>query len=356
MSRENDKASNSPLPRNLADLEGKLERVIESPFSRLFRSPVQPAEIEKATLKEIERSRKLGVNTIYVANHYSVVISPADAEHLGDLASTLESDLATRIFAYTSNNSYQLNTRPIVEFMVDADLKLGNLHVIGETLSVEAVEEKYGENYLFGAGSNKARVHSNGIVANDFGLAGLGAAGAGAGAAGASEGLAEILSPLSGSSKPVDEKADEKRANPLAGIVEEPAMKSSAFAEYLREPQTVFSQKPEDDEASICASDGSDAGVVRHYLVVGKQPPLVLGNLDRYVIGRKGEVDIILEDPQCSRYHAELTRTPTGWRITDLGSTNGTILNGEEISTSSLKSHDQIIIGTTAINFYEKRC
>lgn len=336
MRDDNEKASNSPLPKNLADLEGKLERAIESPFSRLFRSPLQPAEIEKAALKEIERSRKLGVNTIYVANHYSVVISPADADNLGDLISTLETDLATRIFAYSSTNNYQMNTRPIVSFVVDDELKLGNLHVIGETLSADSVEKEFGDAYLFSEGPKKSRS-------------------------------------AAASRTPESEAREDKPYNPLLELAplaeqdeapafasdyarsEEPAREPAPapFAEYLRSPQSAFTNRFEAAHPDLACDT---PGEIRSYLTIGSQPPLVLGARDRYVIGRKGEVDIIIEDPQCSRFHAELTRGSAGWRITDLGSTNGTYLNGKEISSAVLKHEDQLIIGTTALNYYEKRC
>jgi serine/threonine protein kinase len=45
------------------------------------------------------------------------------------------------------------------------------------------------------------------------------------------------------------------------------------------------------------------------------------------IIGRTPDNDIVLNDDQVSRHHAQLTFTETGWQITDLNSTNGTFLN-----------------------------
>lgn len=125
-------------------LEERIGSAVERPFSRAFRSPVQPAEIERACIREIEKSRKLGVDTIYVANVFYVVMSPRDEEEFGDLLATLEKDLSTRLFAYASNNRYLMNTRPIISFLVDDDFKLGDLFVYAEHMSEQKVAEEFG--------------------------------------------------------------------------------------------------------------------------------------------------------------------------------------------------------------------
>jgi len=52
------------------------------------------------------------------------------------------------------------------------------------------------------------------------------------------------------------------------------------------------------------------------------------GSGTRFVIGRTGECDLCLADLSVSRRHAELIRVQDGWLLTDLGSHNGTRLNG----------------------------
>lgn len=72
---------------------------------------------------------------------------------------------------------------------------------------------------------------------------------------------------------------------------------------------------------------------------------------DRYVLGRLKNCDICLADANASREHAVLEREGTGWAIVDLGSTNGTLVNGEHIDRLRLRDGDVIVIGVSEIVF-----
>jgi pSer/pThr/pTyr-binding forkhead associated (FHA) protein len=74
---------------------------------------------------------------------------------------------------------------------------------------------------------------------------------------------------------------------------------------------------------------------------------------DRTSVGKAPENDIPLtEDPTASHLHALLERFPAGWCVTDLGSSNGTWVNGERIWTSRRLRHgDEIRLGQTRLIF-----
>lgn len=70
------------------------------------------------------------------------------------------------------------------------------------------------------------------------------------------------------------------------------------------------------------------------------------------VIGRGSEADIVVDDSGVSRRHLELRITPTGVIATDLGSTNGTWVEGHRIDAATLVDGNQVVIGRTRILFW----
>ena len=68
-------------------------------------------------------------------------------------------------------------------------------------------------------------------------------------------------------------------------------------------------------------------------------------------VGRLPECDITLADPNVSRRHAEVRPFGVGFLVADLGSTNGTRVNGTRISEQQLNDGDTITVGATRIRF-----
>ena len=67
------------------------------------------------------------------------------------------------------------------------------------------------------------------------------------------------------------------------------------------------------------------------------------------IIGRSCDLDMVLVEDMVSRKHAKITTDEKGVSIQDLGSTNGTFVNGEKIRKVELKDGDRILIGTSII-------
>jgi class 3 adenylate cyclase/pSer/pThr/pTyr-binding forkhead associated (FHA) protein len=64
-------------------------------------------------------------------------------------------------------------------------------------------------------------------------------------------------------------------------------------------------------------------------------------------IGRAEDNDIVVADPAVSRHHAELRNAAGVYHIADLGSNNGTYVNGQRITTVRLSEGDVVVIGTS---------
>jgi pSer/pThr/pTyr-binding forkhead associated (FHA) protein len=65
----------------------------------------------------------------------------------------------------------------------------------------------------------------------------------------------------------------------------------------------------------------------------------------KVVIGRQDDCQIRIPSPQVSRHHCELTSGAGGLRVRDLGSSNGTIVNGQRVEDASLRPGDVLSIG-----------
>lgn len=70
------------------------------------------------------------------------------------------------------------------------------------------------------------------------------------------------------------------------------------------------------------------------------------------VIGRGQSCDIVLDEHQVSRQHARLLHTPQGWTLVDLGSTNGTQVNGQPLRANQpygLQPGDRVTLGNSVL-------
>jgi two-component system cell cycle response regulator len=83
---------------------------------------------------------------------------------------------------------------------------------------------------------------------------------------------------------------------------------------------------------------------------VGERLPLPTDRKAGIVVGRAETAGILVEDPAVSREHCRLAPGPNGaFVLTDLASTNGTIVNGERIESIELAEGDKIQVGTSTV-------
>jgi len=280
----------------LGEFEARLGNVVEGTFGAMFRSPVQPAELARAASKEMTRSRKLGLDKMYVANVYFVFISPRDAHTMGDLVSTIEGELETYLLAFARERDYSIVTRPIVRFSIDESLKrLGKFDIIGQQMTPEAIFDELGHVPGVTDGFNNAEKNTP--------LA-----------------APEALAPeVPAAAVAVDPWADAPQAMPAA----------------MAAPTTA-------------------AAVRKGSIVMPDQGEIALSSDRNYITGRQSTCDLPLADANMSRQHAEFFWDGEGWSIRDLESTNGTSVNDHRITAAvELHDGDRITMGVSTIVYHE---
>jgi len=82
---------------------------------------------------------------------------------------------------------------------------------------------------------------------------------------------------------------------------------------------------------------------------VGKKRRQLAMEKDKISLGRSVGNDVVLEDQKASRNHCVIERGNSGWRVRDLNSSNGTLVNGKAIAIERLRAGDVVMIGSTRI-------
>ncbi len=105
-----------------------------------------------------------------------------------------------------------------------------------------------------------------------------------------------------------------------------------------------------DNEATLMASDGPSVN-----LLVRQGPQIGLEfsiTTNRVVLGREETCDIVIQDAEVSRRHCQISWEGNAYVIQDLGSTNGTFVNGSQIAVPRvLTNGDTLGLGQTTLIF-----
>jgi hypothetical protein len=109
----------------LRSIESKLESLFEGVFGRAFRTNVQPVELARKLVKEMDDHRNVSVSRVYVPNEYSVYLAPGDREQFATYESQLRDELGDYLAEHARREGYVLLTPPRVEFETDDDLDVG---------------------------------------------------------------------------------------------------------------------------------------------------------------------------------------------------------------------------------------
>ena len=134
---------------------------------------------------------------------------------------------------------------------------------------------------------------------------------------------------------------------------------------FVERVDAAYQAKTHDDLASVTADlprhrNGWRAlldrlapraeGLVSDSPVKLQPPPMAEG--DRRTLGRAVTCDYVIADQAVSGVHAELVRTGDGWLIRDMGSRNGTRVNGWLVKEQELRAGDTLTFGVSVFVFH----
>jgi hypothetical protein len=288
--------ASTPAMGILRSIESRIEGAFEGTFGRAFRANVEPVEIARKLAKELEDGKVVSVSQVYAPNEYTVFLNPKDRDRFSEYEASLRTELAVYLAEHARREGYVLTTRPRVLFETDERLSIGEFGIACEIVSPDA---------------------------------------------GPAEEPAAPEPPA-----PEPEPQQVRAAKPT---VEAPIPPPPPVAVPAVEPLPVPVPEPAVDSATVqfSAAEAAAAGGVELALVVdGRRVPLDAGTL---VLGRSSACDLVVDDANASRRHAELRRRGDAVTIVDLDSTNGTAVNGKRIREQALTPGDTITIGTTKL-------
>src|SRR3954463_10344754 len=127
----------------LRNIEHKLEGLFEGVFGRAFRTHVQPVELARKLVKEMEDHRVVSVSRVYAPNEYVVYLGPADREQFESYEESLRKELQDYVAENARRERYELLSPPEVKFETDDDLDMGEFGIA--TRMVRGAAPKPGE-------------------------------------------------------------------------------------------------------------------------------------------------------------------------------------------------------------------
>lgn len=113
----------------LRSIEQKIEGLFEGLFGRAFRANVQPVELARKLVKEMEDHRMVSVSRVYVPNEYTVYLSAPDREQFSGYESPLRNELQEYLAEHARREGYVLLTPPVVAIETDTDLSIGEFGI-----------------------------------------------------------------------------------------------------------------------------------------------------------------------------------------------------------------------------------
>ena len=123
----------------LRDFERRLGGLVEGFFATTFRSGLQPVELAKRMMREMDTSKTVGVKEVWAPNRYVFTLSESDGQRFEQAEQALVNELKQVVREAAAERGWGLVGPPEVEFEIDAELGKGRFRC--EASFVEGEEE-----------------------------------------------------------------------------------------------------------------------------------------------------------------------------------------------------------------------
>lgn len=276
-------------------IEKLSEKYIEGFFKSKFADHIQPAEIAKILWREMRDNRNVSVSKVYVPNRYTVFLGNEDWKTIDSVRTSLSEELRDFLKKKARDKNYQVVGDVSVTFQLDEELKLGTV-----TVETAFVEQPSGT-----SAERDEKEHAN--IRKDTVLG----------------------EPSTKNDEPFNQTIVAAKTN----------FYGSGEKAVTQETITKLAGPPKKEKAFLILKAG-----------VGEGTKFSLGDQGA-IIGRRRTNEIYIDDANVSRSHASIDYSEGCHYITDLGSTNGTFVNGVRINRTKLEPDDLIKIGTTLLEY-----
>jgi len=124
-------------------LENMFEKYIEGFFNNKFSSGLQPVEIAKQLVRQMDDERTVGISQIYVPNSYVVYLNQADYERIGSYSQSICKELSLYLIEQAKLKKYTISGLPLVQIYQDDAVGKGKFRVVS-SFSEPLPEENHG--------------------------------------------------------------------------------------------------------------------------------------------------------------------------------------------------------------------
>jgi hypothetical protein len=150
----------------LAAIERFFERLFERPSARLFRTRLQPLQLQRRIERAMEAERRVTLGRTVVPNRFVVHLHPADLAGFGDLTERLAVELADGALTFARTHHFALADRPRVDLRADARVQRADIQVEAQ-FADQPPDRSGSDDRSRAAGSTPARAAREALPAPD---------------------------------------------------------------------------------------------------------------------------------------------------------------------------------------------